>query len=147
MNAIETLRNMRTIAENEMMVQGIYISDDVDDALRDEGAICGGHQACAIGSLWLAYGIKPVSGDIGVFLPDVSEGARFRILDREPELGIALDALNVEATKFMNEHDVEGNRSFTEPIESLFESEHWDDQQALTADMITVINNAMEALS
>jgi hypothetical protein len=55
--ALATCDGVIEIAKNEMLVRGNYITGIVDDKLKQQGAICGGRQACLVGSLYLAHGV------------------------------------------------------------------------------------------
>jgi hypothetical protein len=114
-DAHETIERMEQIVVAEMMMHMEYISDEVDEKRREEGAICGGHRACAVGSLWLAHGIRPwLSYDwdseegrrviYGAQLPYVSANERAEIMDRLPQLRIAYDALNQAAMEVLEEY-------------------------------------------
>src|ERR1044072_1662169 len=55
--AVWTLNRMREIVLNEMLMHGEYSTAVVDERRAEEGAVCGGRRACAVGSLWIAYGV------------------------------------------------------------------------------------------
>lgn len=98
--AIDVLDGIREITKNEMLVARQYVSQDiVDPELAAEGAICGGRNACLVGSAYLAAGIKLKKDDMGfVDLPgigDADDRARFR--KNRPGLRVAMDALNEAA--------------------------------------------------
>lgn len=147
--ALETLDRMKQIVKNDMLVAGEYLSVTVvDRELREAGSVCRGHKACAIGSLLLAYGVKPERrDDFGWWkLPtpatvDPSAFARTR-----PGLRIALDALNQEAEKKIASSDeirwlIEEGVTFNEPIERLFENAYGSEFVDRTT-MLQIINNA-----
>lgn len=53
--AKDIVSGVRTIAKNEQLLRGSYVTDKVKTpALAAEGAICGGHKACLLGSIALA---------------------------------------------------------------------------------------------
>lgn len=58
LKALDDLDGLISIAEREQLQQGIYVSHNIDQELKNEGAICGGRQACLVGSLYLAHGVK-----------------------------------------------------------------------------------------
>lgn len=60
LTADQILANMREIAENDMIQRVGYYDDLIARPdLAESGAICGGHQACAVGSLYIAAGVMP----------------------------------------------------------------------------------------
>lgn len=60
LTADQILVNMREIAKNDMIQRVGYYDDDIARPdLAESGAICGGHQACAVGSLYLAASVMP----------------------------------------------------------------------------------------
>ncbi len=91
--ALETLDNVISIAKREMMVQGTYISDGVvDEKLARKGAICGGHQACFVGSLYLGAKIpikKMLDPQFGF-----EWSSRRDIMKNRPALRMAYEAAN-----------------------------------------------------
>jgi hypothetical protein len=138
--AEETIDRMRQIVEAEMIMHMDYISDDIDMKRKDEGAICGGHRACAVGALYLAFGIVPVyerDEDMGtiwnVTLPGSYAPTRSQFMSRIPELGRAYRALNEAATHVMREYAI---RRGTDP-DDMFDV---DFQHAVN------FNGAMEAM-
>lgn len=101
--ALKALDGMLEIERNEMLVRGEYISVEIDDELAERGAICGGHRACLVGSLWLGYGVKPEKGTFCwgeefYKLPGTEDG-RAAFLSRRPGLKVAYDALNDAAER------------------------------------------------
>lgn len=97
--AIDSLNGVIQIAKNEMLQQGLYISEVRDEKLAEQGAICGGRNACLVGSLWLGYGIKPVGDALFPELPGTDDDERRKFIRNRPGLRLALDALNEEAIK------------------------------------------------
>lgn len=127
--AIQTLDNMRNIVKNNMLTRSEYITRNVvNRKLAEQGAVCRGHKACAIGSLWLAHGIKIVPNwDGRASLPGVYDPSAYA-RRYHPGLKLALDALNAQASKFIEANKKEFDRrarrrdaQFDEPIEQLFE--------------------------
>lgn len=113
--ALGTLEGMREIALADMMHQVGYLSDEVDE--RRSRAVCRGHKACAIGSLWLAAGVRLDEGR----LPGVDESEREEFVRSRPKLRVALRALNEAAEEYIKRHRISPAR-FDDPIEALFES-------------------------
>ena len=112
--AIAILDNMREIVRNDMLLRGQYLTDHVARPdLKEQGAVCGGHQACAVGSLYLAGGVKPRRyrdhwGEYVYELPGVEAGhARRRYLRRKPALRAAYDALNAAAERYCKRHKID----------------------------------------
>jgi hypothetical protein len=109
---VEILDNMRTIVEREMLVHGTYLDPFIcRPDLAEQGAICGGRRACAIGSLWLAAGVdlEPINSDIdpdNVFLPGCSTGMRHEFMEDKPHLRLAYRHLNQAAREYAEHHNV-----------------------------------------
>lgn len=101
-SVVEILEGVREIGNNEMMTRGNYVSHDVvRPDLADKGAICGGRQACAVGSLFLAAGVP---FDIAA---RVSTGfERHRFMADHPDLRAAYDALNAAAYRYIGDHEL-----------------------------------------
>lgn len=127
--AIETLDRMRQIVKNDMLTRGEYVTQKVvDKKLAEEGAVCRGRKACAIGSLWLAYGVE-LENDWGTHmsLPGTEEPAYYA--RNRPALKAALNALNAEAEAFIEKNPAvlrsfsrrSMGEAFDQPIEQLFE--------------------------
>jgi hypothetical protein len=56
-DAIKILDGIEEIARNQMLVRGLYITDEVvRPDLAEAHSICGGRQACMVGSMWIAAG-------------------------------------------------------------------------------------------
>lgn len=97
---------MEQIVRNEMLIRGVYITEYVaNPALAESGAICGGHQACMVGSMWLAAGIKPRWFDEDGYryfeLPGTSVGdMRQNFLEAHPALKLAYDTMNSLSERF-----------------------------------------------
>lgn len=119
--ALDVLEGMREIALADMMDRVGYLSDDVVDRSRT-GAVCRGHKACAVGSLWLAAGVelkRDIYGDWA--LPGVEEDEREEFVRHRAKLRIALRALNEAATEYIERHGIR-RAAFDDPVEGLFES-------------------------
>jgi hypothetical protein len=131
---LEILENMRIIAKADMMEAGMYLSESVVNPGRKH-QICRGHKACAIGSLWLAGGVKikptiPTSrfGE-NWELPGVDEAGRDEFLRHRHSLRMAHDVLNEASVEYMEKHKLTGSPDFSDPIESLFESDEFTDEE------------------
>lgn len=133
--AIATLNGMTAITKNEMLRRGIYVgSDVVSRRLKQNGAICGGHQMCAIGSLVVSHRVATGATAFtkgGNLIPSVDRileadsGPRGVKMRRTPGLRLALEFLNAEAEAFIEREGLDRddlNTFFEEPIEMLFES-------------------------
>lgn len=57
--ALSTLDNMSQIIEAEMLVHGAYIEAEITRPERAGTAICNGQRACALGTMYVAYGVAP----------------------------------------------------------------------------------------
>lgn len=125
--AIDTLDGTISIARNEMLAHAGYISPSiVNSELAKQGSVCRGHQACLIGSMWLAGGVRRTGSRFrGYDLPSVSQGSeRDRFLARRPGLLLAYDATNAAAERYMKRTGIKpGNTitGFLAPAEHLFE--------------------------
>jgi hypothetical protein len=140
--AIQALDGMREIVRHEMLTTGTYIEEEISNPrLAKSGAICGGHKHCAIGSLWVGAGIKPVKQDTCNFLPGADEVSRPNFLKHRPGLKLAYNALNEAASDFMENKEIWPGpaRTFDAAIERLFEG-CWDDGETLTKrDLLGII--------
>lgn len=129
---LAALDGMAEIARAEMMRQVGYLEMNVKPSRKD--SICGGHQACAIGSLWLAAGIRIRRTSGYIELPGASPGARSRFVQNRPVLRHSLAFLNEAAVEYMARHNVVGHDVLDyDAVESLFESP-WFDNHAATED-------------
>lgn len=159
--AVKALDNMKEIVKNDMLEQGVYITESVvDQRLAEQGAICGGRKACAIGSLYIGYGIRPDIEDGYAKLPGVDDtryywtggpnkpSERESFLKTRPGLRLAYDALNDAADKFVEKRDDidEGDLddTFTASIEALFEGTYGE--KVHRKDMLQIINNAKRSI-
>jgi hypothetical protein len=138
--AIQALDGMREIVRHEMLTTGTYIEEEISNPrLAKSGAICGGHKHCAIGSLWVGAGIKPVKQDDCIFLPGADVPSRRDFLKHRPGLKLAYNALNEAASDFMENKEICPASTFDAAIERLFEG-CWDDGEALTKrDLLGII--------
>lgn len=130
--AIGILDRMRKIVKNEQLIKGSYITEEVvDKKLARKGAICGGHQACAVGALWLA-GDAPKeiwadsSGNVFVVdLEGVDSVHRAEFLGREGNeaLALAYDAINEATEQYVAKHGLEEtlDPDYNASVESFFE--------------------------
>lgn len=131
--AIKILNGMKEVVENEQLIKGAYITEEVvNKDLAKAGAICGGHQACAIGSLWIGADTPRESyfdhagNEIITEVYGVDQGhIRDEFLDR-PEnaaLKVAYDAINEATLQYVEKHDLEGtmDTEFNAPVEAFFE--------------------------
>lgn len=107
-----------SISENEMLIHGEYITPDVvSEKLAKSGAICGGHQACLLGSVALAATGRYDDANLLVdwlrraaydlddqysqsWIERVTE-ARDK-LNARPAVKLVMDALNDEATAILS---------------------------------------------
>lgn len=125
--ALAALDGMRDVVKNEMLTHGTYVSSEIENhVLAAAGAVCGGHKACAVGSLWLGGGVRMKSLFGGAVLPGVEEEERRSFLRNRDGLRVAYHALNDAAERFMARHPEVKKRGtsyrvFEAPVESLFE--------------------------
>jgi hypothetical protein len=126
--AIRALDGMAQIIRNEMLTHGSYVSSEVvNEELAKQGAICGGHEACAIGSLWIGGGVKiNASRYGGAILPGVEEEERQQFLRNRDGLRVAYHELNAAAERYMVKNADRLRRrsiviNFNAPVEALFE--------------------------
>lgn len=120
LEALGALGGMQIVVNNEMLKRRTYISDCVEDQeLAEAGALCGGHKACAVGSLLLGAGVKPtMSGDYAD-LPEANPNTlvsgrpspREKFMADNPGVKLAYDALNQAAQQWADEHDVDLSKS------------------------------------
>lgn len=55
-DAIKILDGIEEIARRDMLIRGTYITPVLNEELAAAGTICGGRQACMLGSMWIAAG-------------------------------------------------------------------------------------------
>jgi hypothetical protein len=155
--ADQILDNMEYLVERERLVRGSYIDQEVDP--ERSGALCQGHKACAIGSLWLAAGVpvRPLVTALGrttYMLPGTDEWERDEFVEDKPGLKLAYTALNDAAEVFADEHGIgldllREDSGFEDAIEALFEgttpeTANSDDPVYLLSrdDLLTIIIDA-----
>lgn len=98
--AVNILGRMESIVRNEMLTRGVYVTDHiVDPELAEQGAICGGRQACMVGSMWLAAGYLTLPG-----VTIVEERQEF--LAERPALAMAYDAMNSVSHDYIIDQDL-----------------------------------------
>lgn len=96
--AISTCDGVIRIANNEMLQQGVYVSRDiVNPALEREGSICGGRNACLVGSIYLAHGVPFKDMDHEGHIPSFFAYGRESYMADKPALRLAYDAFNQAA--------------------------------------------------
>lgn len=96
--ALQALDGIIEIAKNDMLRQGVYLTDEVkNQELKKAGAVCGGKQACLYGSLWVSAGYRRVGSDR--LLYGVASKKRERYMKDKPALKIASDALEQAAKR------------------------------------------------
>ncbi len=95
--ALAILDRFQQIVGNEALVRGAYVTPVVAPSRINK--VCGGRNACAIGSLWLAAGVAPVFKYSTWELPGTLTG-RAEFLENQPAaLRLAYGVLN-EAAEF-----------------------------------------------
>jgi hypothetical protein len=125
--AIDALDGTISIAQNEMMAHVGYMSAmPINRELAKQGAVCRGHQACFIGSLWLAGGVRRKRTTRARWdLPGVRQGwPREEFLAKRSALKLAYDASNAAAERYMKRAGIQGastEAGFEAPAEHLFE--------------------------
>lgn len=125
LTAKDILRRFAKIVSADRLVHSIYV-DDGGDTTRSN-ALCGGHRACAIGSLWIAAGIKPERDDEFTYiLPTAHPGNRYAAFAQVPGLEEAYYALNAAAADYMASEDLDPTDTacgcYEGELEVLFES-------------------------
>ena len=156
--ARKALKRMTEIVKNDMLIKEEYVTPDVfSEELAKAGAVCQGHKACAIGSLWLGAGVKMQDNGYGEFeMPGVMEGYRERFFDYGHEdVRVAYDALNEAAARFIESNPrvaVSVDYNYEAEIEALFEG-CYDETNHLAEDwqigrdeMLEIIKDARSAL-
>ena len=158
--AVTALDNMKEIVKNDMLEQGVYVTEEVvNEKLAEQGAICGGHRACAVGSLWIGYGIRLEGPQGEKELPGTNDSRAYdwqsgrrepserqEFLRTRPGLRLAYDALNEAADKYVEKRELEDylDNSFDASIEALFEGTYGE--KVHRKDMLQIINNAKRSL-
>lgn len=153
--AVTILEGMEQIAERNMLIHGRYVTPEVHSPeLAQSGAICRGHKACAIGSLYLAGGVKMTyeksgSGIMLADMPGVDEEDRAEFLRNRPALRAAYDALNEAADRFIKRNGVkflDDRRIFNASIEALFEEGTLDGRSINAPELTRVIKSARRSV-
>lgn len=156
--AVKIFEGMEQIIRNEMLARGVYITAYVvNPDLAESGAICGGHQACMVGSMWIAAGVKAEVVDDGdgygpiFYLPGTEGRVREEFLAKRPALRLAYDAMNELSRQFVDEHDLIGDITYSETwgmMESLYESHRFDYQPLITdAQLLDMLEKAKEMVA
>lgn len=158
----EILANMREIAENDMIQHVGYYSPDISrNDLAESGAICGGHQACAVGSLYLAASIIPhqdgwYDDDDVYYPPNVNVNMRWDFMkDNElNSLTKAYTALNSAAMEYINNtnlHDAVqwsvwagsgAMETLFESVDSRIESDNYGSRLVEQEQLLSIIDRA-----
>ena len=132
--ALHALDGMLEVVHNEMLARGTYLSESVvNHDLARQGAVCGGHQACAVGALWLGAGVEIRQDEYGdgYYLPGAWPSQRTAFLASRPALTLAYVALNHVCDEYArsDERSDEFHRAmrasrlnYDAPMEALFEA-------------------------
>jgi hypothetical protein len=124
--ALDALEGMRQIVRREKIVFGEYC----EPGQENPNTPCGGHRYCAVGSLWVGYGIKPKvhhDPDLGheydhAILPGSGAHRREEFVKNRPGLRLALEHLNASAERVAPAYGVGlEDAEFNDAIEVLFE--------------------------
>jgi hypothetical protein len=145
--ALDALNGMAQIVKNEMLVRNQYATAHVVNP-ELAGSLCGGYKYCAIGSLWVGYGVKVDGARRGV-LPGVQDYERGEFFRTRPGLSLAYDALNASADTFIERHGVDLDAAcieidfggFSSSLEALFEGDGGGDVVDRKA-LLGIINSA-----
>ncbi len=143
------LDRMAQIVDNDMLVRGDYVENEVTRPdLAESGAICGGHRACAIGSLWIAGGLDPENAYVKGTPDPFAYDRRETYLSDKPALRRAHAALCSAAEDYGDRRDlfVAGDAFWPDPLEALFETGEDDDGPINPRELLTVIDMAREIL-
>jgi hypothetical protein len=106
--ALDALNKMSLIVRNDMLMRGEYLTPDiVDYELAKKGAICGGHKACAVGSLYLAAGVRRERRELAWSLPGAYPHERPYFMASRPALRVAYEALNAAAERYCGRHGID----------------------------------------
>jgi hypothetical protein len=153
---IEVLDGMEEMVHNEMVQRIGYISlRTYKPELAEAGAICLGHMACAVGSLWLAGGVElSWSGGLA-FLPGTSHTYNMRVdwlrVNGYEGIITAYEALETAAAEYVEREGLTIQDTWEDygALEGLFES--YDDEQDEPLiephQLVDVIERARELLS
>lgn len=119
--ALEALLAVREVEQNKMLRRRVYFTEGVEEPKLAGRAICGGHQACFIGSLWLGAGVQPTvqqerdydnydeeHDEYGtksvIRLPHVNGFDRRIAFEETPGLKLAYDLANLSAREYLAGH-------------------------------------------
>lgn len=125
--ALKTLDGMETIARNDRLVYGEYVSDYVD--YDSKNSVCEGRKYCLLGTAWTAHGAPlrrhPLIGN-GWVREGVLEGDREAYLARRPALRAVYAALNTAAERRLarrklSHYQEEDLKQYESPAEGYFE--------------------------
>lgn len=111
--AFGILDRMLEVVDNDMLAHEGYISRRiVRPDLAEQGAVCRGHNACAIGSFFLAAGVKPkqigMGRDSWRYMPEaINPELREEYMADYPAMALAYRALNNAATEYVETHDLQ----------------------------------------
>lgn len=95
--ALDTCDGVIEITKNEMLIHGDYVTACIrNHDLKEKGSICGGRQACLVGSEFLAYGVRVFSDTFPGFHPR----RRKAVMRNRPGLRIAYEAINEAARRY-----------------------------------------------
>lgn len=124
--AIDSLDRMAHIVNMERITKGCYVDPNVGEA----DGICGGHNYCAIGALWIGGGIR-VEHNVEPFeyweLPGADPDDRPVFLRQRHGLRLAYEALNAAAGRYIERHGIEFEKphvssdDYEAQVEQLFE--------------------------
>lgn len=96
------------VAENDMLAKGQYVFEEVSNPrLRARGSICGGHQACIVGSMFLAHGDLPEYDEVDhtpIMWGGIFSKRRDEWLSERPGLALAYRAINRAAKTTIDEY-------------------------------------------
>src|SRR4051812_668533 len=108
--ALDALTGMAAIVKNEMLMHNNYVTPTVvNEKLAKAGAICRGHKACAIGSLWLGAHVRMTLDDeydgIKYYdMPGVAPDERDDFVKTRPGLKLAYEKINEAAHEYGEKH-------------------------------------------
>jgi hypothetical protein len=151
--ALAILDRFQQIVDNEALVRGLYVTPVVAPARIDKA--CGGRNACAIGSLWLAAGVAPVFRDGTWDLPGTVRGRAKFLEDQSASLRLAYGVLN-EAAQFYavqsdihwsEDEDENGAEPYEDDLENLFERGRRDGDLIDPSELTQVIAIARDRIT
>lgn len=119
----ETLDRFEVIVRDGLLTHGAYCEGFVvDENLID--APCGGNRMCAVGSLFVAFGLGKKGDDGGIELQDAEPIRRGKPLGENPKLFKVYHALNDAAGDYARENDIDLDDCgiYSGNLETLFES-------------------------